>query len=290
MNSDPSSKRMITNKSSTSLAEALGYLEKEILSYLYLGGAKWDNLIKRIIAQEQAQTPNFADEQVWTFLIACGYALYGEDGIKRLTKILTGSDQTKRLHSGIWFEFMPLPPRKGERNTHIDLALGTISCRKQTKGGMQLDDSMNTWVCFCEMKYNSDIARTTTHDSQRNQLLRVIENALRFQSSDSRRYADKVYVTLVTPEVFRYANLKSRSYQYKYEEYKNDPTTIMGDLHNCSQQPNWRSTDTAKQINKFSLNWITYEELLANLPYTEETPHAGFLLELRRFWENYGRT
>jgi len=50
MNGDPSSKRMITNNSSTSLAEALGYREKEILSYLYLGRAKWENLIKTIRA------------------------------------------------------------------------------------------------------------------------------------------------------------------------------------------------------------------------------------------------
>ena len=293
MNSDPSSKRMITNNSSTSLAEVLGYREKEILSYLYLGRAKWDDLIKKIRAQEQAQTPDFANEQVCTFLIACGYALCGEDGIKELTKILTGSDQTKRLHSGIWFEFMPLPPRKGEGNTSVDLALGTISCRKQTKGGMQLDDSVNTWVCFCEMKYNSDISKTTTHDSQRNQLLRVIENALCFHSSDAGRYADKVYVTLVTPEVFKCANVKSRLYQNKYEVYRNDPTKIIGDLHNCSQQPNWSyQTDTAmaKRINNFSLNWITYEELLANLPYREETLHSGILLKLRRFWENCGRT
>jgi len=263
------------------LTEVLNSNKDNIEPYLYLGGAEWDNLIRRIIAHEQAQTPNFADEQVWTFLIACGYALYGEDGIKKLTKILTGSDQTKRLHSGIWFEFMPLPPRKGEGRTSIDLALGTISCREKTKGGMQLDDSKNTWVCFCEMKYNSDISTGTTHDSKRNQLLRVIENALFFRSSDSGRYADKVCVTLVTPEVFRHANVKSRLYQYKYEEYKNDPSTIISDLHKCSQKPNWPSPDI-KRIDSLCLNWITYEELFANLPYPEETLYSGFFLKLRQ--------
>ena len=269
------------------LAEILSRHKDNIEPYLYLGRAKWGDLIKKIRAQEQAQTSDFADEQVWTFLIACGYALCGEDGIKKLTNILTGSDQTKRLHSGIWFEFMPLPPRKGEGNTSINLALGTISRRKQTKGGIQLDDSGNTWVCFCEMKYNSDISIGTTHDSQRNQLLRVIENALYFQSSDSEPYADKVCVTLVTPEVFRHANVKSRLYQYKYEEYKNNPSTIISDLHKCSQKPNWPSPDI-KRIDSLCFNWITYEELFANLPYPEETLYSGFFLKLRRFWENYG--
>lgn len=292
MNSDPSSKRMITNNSSTSLAEALGYREKEILSYLYLGRAKWENLMKTIRAQEQAQSADFNNEQVWTFLIGCGYALCGEAGIRKLASILTGSDQVKPLLNKMWFEFLPLPPRQGEGNTSIDLALGTISCRKQTRGGIKLDDSEHTWVCFCEMKYNSDISCDTTHDSQRNQLLRVIENALCFQKSG--RYADKVFVTLVTPDAFRYANVKSRLYQYKYEEYKNDPTRIIGDLQECSllhrMQTNWHyPTDMVKRINNFSLNWITYEELLANSSYPEETLHSGILLKLRRFWENYGR-
>lgn len=281
---------MITNNSSTSLAEALGYREKEILSYLYLGRAKWENLIKTIRAQEQAQSAGFNDEQVWTFLIGCGYALCGEDGIRKLARILTGSDQAKPLLNKIWFEFLPLPPRRGEGKTSIDLALGTISCRKQTKGGIQLDDSEQTWICFCEMKYNSDISSGTTHDSQRNQFLRVIENALCFQNSG--RYADKVFVTLVTPGVFRYANVKSRLYQYKYEEYKNDPTKIIGDLQECSLmhrvQTNWRyPTDIVRRLENLSLNWVTYEELLTHLPCPEEPLHSGIFSKLRQFLKYY---
>ena len=269
------------------LAEILSRHRDNIEPYFYLGRAKWENgLIKKIKAQEVAQTPDFADERVWTFLIAYGYALYGEEGIKKLTKLLTNSDQIKQICPRIWLECMPLPPRKGERNTSIDLALGTISRREPTKSGIQLDDFKNPWVCFCEMKYNSDISAGTTNDSQRNQLLRVIENALFFRSSDSERYADKVFVTLVTPEMFRYANVKSRLYQ-KYKEYKNDPSTIISDLHKCSQKPNWPSPDI-KRIDSLCLNWITYEELFANLPYPEETLYSGFFLKLRRFWENYG--
>lgn len=277
------------------LTEGLNRYKDNIRSHLYPGRAEWDHLIEKIRAQEQAQTPNFADEQVYTFLIACGYALCGKDGIKKLTRILTGSDQTEPPDPKIWFECIPLPPRKGEGRTSIDLALGTISRRKQTKGqkltkgGIQLDDSKNTWVCFCEMKYKSDISTRTTHDSERNQLLRVIENALFFRSSDSERYPDKVFVTLVTPEVFNYAN-RYKGYKDKYEEYKNTPATIISDLHKCSQQPTWRSTDIEKQIDNLILNWVTYEELFANLPCTEETTYSGFLFKLRRFWENYRRT
>ena len=273
------------------LAEVLDRHKDKIELYLYMGRAKWGNLIKTIRSQEQAQSPGFADEQIWTFLIGCGYALCGEAGIRKLTKILTGSDQIKPLRPGIWFEVLPLPPRQGEGKTSIDLALGTISRRKMTKGGIQLDDSGRTWVCFCEMKYNSDISSGTTHDSQRNQLLRVIENALCFQNSGS--YTDEVFVTLVTPGVFRYAKVKSRLYQYKYEEYKNDPTRIISDLQECSLmhkvQTNWRyPTDIVRRIEKLSFNWVTYEELLTHLPCPEETFHSEIFSNLRRFWEYYG--
>ncbi len=84
--------------------------------------------------------------------------------------------------------------------------------------GIQLSDTDKSWICFCEMKWNSDISITVTYDLERNQLARVIENALCFQS-DKHQYADEVTVTLVTPEMFYISKCKSRLFQYKYEEY-----------------------------------------------------------------------
>jgi hypothetical protein len=277
-------KIIIQNKSP--LYDALDNHRKEILSYLILGRAKWEKLINIVKDQELTGASDFANEQIWTFLIGCGYTLNDEAGIKELTRTLTGSDQAKPIQNKIWFECLPLPPRQGEGNTSIDLALGTISNRNRTRGGIELGDSEHTWICFCEMKCKSDISSGTIHDRQRNQLLRVIENALCFQNSG--RYAEKVFVTLVTPAAFRYANLKSRLYQYQYEEYKNDYTRIIGDLRECSlmqrAQTNWYyPADITRRIEKLSLNWVTYEEILTHLPCPEEPLSSLILSKLRRF-------
>ena len=140
------------------------------------------------------------------FLAACGYAIVGADGVARLTKILTGADLYQR-YPKIWMEAMPLPPRKQEGNTHLDLAIGTIRGRGETKGGIELDDVSEPWICFCEMKMYSDLSHDVTHDLHRNQLARVAENALCFQHRG--RYADRVDVALVTPKTFRVAPGKS---------------------------------------------------------------------------------
>jgi hypothetical protein len=130
------------------------------------------------------------------------------------------------------------------------------------------------------MKYDSHIRGGTTPDGQRNQLLRVIENALRFQKA--RGYANKVFVTLVTPDSFKYGKVKSREYQYIYEEYKKDHTRIINDLQKCSFTPrvqqNWHyPPDIERRIENLNLNWITYEELLINLPYPEKPLNSLFL-------------
>jgi len=71
----------------------------------------------------------------------------------------------------------------------------------------------------------SDISISVTYDIHRNQLARVIENALCFQGSG--KYAEKIHVTLVTPSIFRNAPLKSRLYQYKDELFENLPDSAI---------------------------------------------------------------
>ena len=89
------------------------------------------NLLKRVRSYEDkcASSEICEDEQVWTFLAACGYAIAGAQGVEKLTKILTGLDLTQPKDAKIWMEVLPLPPRKGEGNTNLDLALGTIACQ-----------------------------------------------------------------------------------------------------------------------------------------------------------------
>ena len=123
-----------------SLAEVLTNHHDEIIKYLYIGYARWDDLISRVERQERKLSDDFDDEQIWTFLVGCGYAIAGKDGVAKLTKTLTGSDYEAPTNPRIWFEVLPIPPRKGEGETHLDLALGTIARRKGTKSGIELEN------------------------------------------------------------------------------------------------------------------------------------------------------
>ncbi|MGQ9573193.1 MAG: hypothetical protein ACUVV3_08425 [Dehalococcoidia bacterium] len=268
-----------------SLAQALKAHRSKITSYLHMGYAVWDDLITRAEREERKGSSDCVDEQLWTFLIACGYAVAGERGIAQLTGILTGSNQKSLRNPKTWFEVLPTPPRKTEGETHLDLALGTITVREGTQSGIKLDDVASPWVCFCEMKWYADISVGVTYDPRRNQLARVIENALCFQSSG--KYAEEVYVALVTPLIFRNAALKSRLYQYKFEEYSTNPAHLIDDLNGClldkNQQPDWVfPSDLAQRVAGLSLRWVTYDELFQSLP---DSPIAA---ELKNFWRQHG--
>lgn len=267
-----------------------------IKNHLHIGYAKWEVLIERL--QKQINTKGgkqgFKDEQLWTFLLGCGYAMDGANGVRLLSEILTGVQLNAPDSGKIWFEVLPIPPRKYEGNTHLDLALGTISCRKPannskvyTQSGIQLDKSEDSWICFCEMKWDSDISTTVSNDLKRTQLIRVIENALCFQDNRG-NYADSVYVTLVTPSMFYLDEYKSRLYQYKYEEYTQDKKILLKDLEACildkNKYKNWRYPDNIEErIDCLKINWVTYEQLFDRLPQTVLTK------ELKEFRMNFGK-
>jgi len=268
-----------------SLAEILMDYHDELAEYLYIGYARWDDLIKRIEREERTPSHDFADEQIWTFLVGCGYAIAGQQGIAMLTRTLTGLNQGQPTNQKIWFEVLPIPPRKGEGETHLDLALGTIARRKGRESGIELDDVESPWICFCEMKWYSDISIGVTDDIHRNQLARVIENALCFQRSG--KYATKVHFTLVTPALFRNAPLKSRLYQYKFGEYNKNRACLIDDLNACvlekNDQPGWSfPSDLTQRVTSLSLWWATYDELFENLP------DSMIATEVKNFWRQYG--
>jgi len=252
-----------------SLADVLMNHHDEITKYLYIGYARWDELISRVKRQERKPSDDFADEQIWTFLVGCGYAIAGEDGVARLTKTLTGSNYKTPTNPRIWLEVLPIPPRKREGETHLDLVLGTIVRRNGTESGIELETVKFSWICFCEMKWYSDISYNVSYDQHRNQLIRVIENALCFQNRG--KYAEKIHVVLVTPKIFQQASTKSRLYQYKYAEYISDPSRIKADLDVCRLDQNERvdwnyPSDIQDRISKLSLGWISYQALFESVP------------------------
>ena len=83
-----------------SLAEELTNRHDKIIKYLHIGYAQWDKLIRRVERQEREPSDDFDDEQIWTFLVGCGYAIAGEDGVATLTKILTGSNYEAPTNPG----------------------------------------------------------------------------------------------------------------------------------------------------------------------------------------------
>jgi len=270
----------------SSLAEALKVHRDEIGRYLYVGYAIWDDLIARAKREEAKPPGDCPDEQLWTFLVGCGYAIAAEVGVASLTESLTGSRQAVPRNPKVWFEVLPVNTRRKEGEAHLDSALGTIAVREGTGAGIKLDDVESPWVCFCEMKWYADIAVSVAYDVHRNQLARVIESALCFQ--DCGRYADQVYVALVTPASFRAARLKSRLYQYKFEEYNANPASLMADLEACilakNEQVGWSyPPDLAQRVASLSLRWATYDELFENLP------HSAIAAELKDFWSQHGR-
>jgi hypothetical protein len=178
----------------------------------------------------------------------------------------------------IWLEALPYPPREKEGNTNLDMALGRISRRtlgkkenhSETKGNGIEYGGGGGFICFCEMKWYSDISKSVTHDQHRNQLVRVIDNALSFEDKEG-GLPERIFVTLVTPEVFKDRKPKSRLYAYKFEEYANKKA-IFEDLAGCDlvYRPNItgekeieeKLSQIEKRLQRHELKWATYEGLV----------------------------
>jgi len=271
-----------------SFADIINENRSDIENYLHIGYAKWEVMINELRNYENTNdNKKMEDEQLWTFLLGCGYAAGKKEGINKLARMLTNDNINTNEVNKIWFEVLPLPPRHKEGSTHLDLAIGNISLRNGTESGIQLrDDLENPWICFCEMKWNSDISTKVSHDLNRNQMIRVIENALTFQNSKN-ELAKDIYFNLVTPALFK-KEPKTRLYHYKFEDYNDNKDAIYEDIYNCKldkyDQSTWQYPDVDDlqlQINKLNLNWLTYEDLF------EELPKSNISNEILTFWQQY---
>lgn len=245
------------------LAEEIQRNKEGIRDQLHVGYAIWDDLAARVERQESSPKSDFYDEQIWTFLVACAYAL-GSGGAAHLARALVGETQPVASHK-IWFETLPDSPRVQEGNTRVDLAVGAIKLRPGTQSGIEFDRDSGTWIALCECKWYSDIDTRVSYDLHRNQLLRVIENALCFQGSGA--FPERVHAVLVTPAVFRERAIKSRLYQYKLHEYRSDPATMLDELSSCCLRRSAAyPVDLNARLKSLKLSWVTYQELLRDAP------------------------
>jgi len=248
------------------LSKGIRQHKDRICQTLHIGYANWDDLVDRIECQERSQCTDFADEQAWTFLVGCAYAMRGICGTTALARLLT--EDNTACATKAWFEVLPQPPRSREGSTHLDLAFGSIALRSGTQSGIELSQDKPSWICFVECKWYSDISGSVSYDKHRNQLARVIENAIYFNQGD--RFADNVHVTLLTPDTFRSCQAKSRLYRYKYQEYSNtDGADIRTDLQTSCLPHRRTFPQVDERLRSLRLHWITYESLFQGVPDSE---------------------
>ncbi len=230
----------------------------------------WEDFIERVRVLETQDRP-IHDEQVWTVLCAYGYSLV-EGGPELLARVIFGDGERARAEQ-TWLEFMPASPRREEGPTHLDLAFGDLKRRNGTEGGICHEAPLGRagWSGFVEAKWLSDISYGVGKDPKRNQLLRVIENALSFQS-ESNSYPAQVHVALLTPGTFK-RDPQTRFYGLKYGDYVADKSAVLRDLAvmrlEKSRQPGWKyPADLAGRLGALSLHWATFEEVLGAMPST----------------------
>jgi len=205
------------------LSDLINVNKLAIRKTLHIGYAIWDELVTRVEKQEASPRDDFYDEQIWTFLVGCAYGL-ATDGAALLASKLIGSETSSTSSAKIWFEALPNSPRVKEGKSRIDLAVGAIRLRSGTQSGIEFDPTVGDWIGLCECKWYSDIDTKVSYEQHRNQLLRTIENALFFQ--DFETFPKHTHVILVTPAAFKYRSIKSRLYQYKFEEYQSRSSLI----------------------------------------------------------------
>lgn len=211
------------------------------------------------------------DEELMTFLFA--NVLKDNFSNENLRRVIHDDFDHNVDNSKMMLEALPMSPRRGtqgnsESNTNLDLVLGDFEKRPGTSGGIKLNDKKDSWVCFIEAKYYSDIAAKTENDPFRNQMIRVIENLATFQSNG--KYADNIYFTLLIPRAF-HKNIYSRFYGYKFREYSTDLSKMIEDLNNSkvpirTGERDWTyPNDIEHRLAKVKFNICTYEEILVQL-------------------------
>lgn len=207
------------------------------------------------------------DEALLVYKIVRAYSDANEEG--KLYELLTGESHNNPF---LFLEAQPYSQRKHEGNTNLDLAMGSIKKRKGTESGIQYDSkNQEKHFLFLEAKWDSDISVGVKYCTIRNQLQRVIDNALYF--SFNPESINKIYVVLLTPKKYKNCfeeKLNSRFYGYKYGEYSLDSSIILRELEMIKSELPWKEGENLdsliqENIKKLTLNWVTFEELIEKI-------------------------
>ena len=276
------------------LVTELGEKELDCCARIEFCKTSWSKLFDPLVALKKRvrseglpmalERFGLGDETMWTFLVAAGYAAAGREGVLRLSRKLTGQECVGPKVPKIWLEALPIPPRNKEGNTNLDMAVGHIAGRgSRVEGGIELEVTEDqTWVAFCEMKCFSDLSTKVTHDLERTQLLRVIDNALCFQAMGPDgviRYVDRPTVTLVTPRRLWEGTRRSRLYHFLYAAYEGSQgrAAVLEDLrasHASGRLPyrdegsQWQypAETLPLRVEALELRQLSFDELYEGLP------------------------
>ena len=112
-------------------------------------------------------------------------------------------------------------------------------------------------------------------------MLRVIDNALCFQGAGD--YPDPVYVVRVTPACFKRRKIKSRLYQYKFEEYSSDPRNIVEELKACWMTPSELYPDIDRRLPALRLRWVSARILMHRELLVDSSRRGRARLHSRQF-------
>lgn len=209
------------------------------------------------------------NEKVWSYLVAdilCNSKLRDQH-VAYLCEEYISLDDTFQ----VWFEAQPLVPRKGQRgftegNTRLDLAFGSIRRRGSTKAGIEFNhNSHSSWVCFVESKYYADQSLSVTHDPNRNQIIRIIENLLCFQGKF--QFPKRLFFVFLTPRVFKqsFTRPDAKLYSETLQRYDNHKEV----LHDIERSPfpkrdqfDWKYPESlADRVRHLSMKWLTFEDI-----------------------------
>jgi hypothetical protein len=96
------------------LAELLRGHKEQIETTLKIGYATWDVLIERIERQGRKDKDDYDDEQIWTFLVCCGYAMAGGSGAAQLGYLLCGELNQHFPQTQFGLKFFPSRLKRGQ--------------------------------------------------------------------------------------------------------------------------------------------------------------------------------
>jgi len=148
-----------------------------------------------------------------------------------------------------------------------DSAHGKKNLEGATNVDAMLLNPKNGFAVIIEAKVLSDISVQITYDVMRNQIARNID--VMMDKNDGlcypldKRESEKTLFLLITPKLFK-DNPSSRLYGYKFNEYKNNPSSLAQDLphrkdcdwQKISKRLGWLSWEDFKNVNKDCCQWL----------------------------------